>query len=69
MRGRTLEEIDELFQNEIPTKEFPKYRCVSSERARELALKHTGVEEAVVGTVEEGEKMGEAGIQQKEISG
>ncbi|OAL51157.1 MFS transporter [Pyrenochaeta sp. DS3sAY3a] len=42
MRGRSLEEIDELFHNKVPTKEFPKYHCVSAERAREQALKNTG---------------------------
>jgi hypothetical protein len=42
MRGRSLEEIDELFHNKVPTKGFPKYHCVSAERAREQALKNTG---------------------------
>lgn len=43
MRGRSLEEIDELFQNKVPTREFPKYHCMSVERAKEQALKNTGV--------------------------
>lgn len=39
MKGRSLEELDELFQNRVSVKDFPKYHCVSSERAREIALK------------------------------
>lgn len=38
MRGRSLEEIDELFQRKVPTKDFASYHCVSGERAREQAL-------------------------------
>jgi hypothetical protein len=41
MQGRSLEELDELFQNRVSVKDFPKYHCVSSERAREIALKVT----------------------------
>lgn len=41
MRGRSLEELDELFQNRVSVKDFPKYQCVSSERAKEIALKVT----------------------------
>ncbi|KAF1949731.1 MFS transporter [Byssothecium circinans] len=40
MRGRTLEEIDELFINKVPRRDFPTYHCVSSERAREQAIKN-----------------------------
>lgn len=39
MRGRSLEELDELFQNRVSVKDFPKYQCVSSERAKEIASK------------------------------
>jgi len=39
MKGRSLEELDEMFQNRVPRRDFPKYQCVSSERARELAVK------------------------------
>lgn len=52
MRGRSLEEIDELFNNKVPTKDFPKYHCVSAERAREQALKNTGHEEELKPSVE-----------------
>ncbi|KAF2829698.1 MFS transporter [Ophiobolus disseminans] len=39
MHGRSLEEVDELFQNGVPTGEFAKYHCTSGERAREQASK------------------------------
>ncbi len=39
MKGRTLEEIDELFQNRVSVKDFPKYQCLSSEQAKEVARK------------------------------
>ncbi len=39
MKGRSLEELDEMFQNRVPRRQFPKYECVSSERAREIAVK------------------------------
>lgn len=35
VKGRSLEEIDELFENRVSVRNFPKYQCVSSERARE----------------------------------
>jgi hypothetical protein len=41
MKGRTLEELDELFQNKVPVRGFPKYECISSERAREIAMEMT----------------------------
>ncbi|RFU31066.1 hypothetical protein B7463_g5294, partial [Scytalidium lignicola] len=41
MKGRSLEEVDEMFQNRVPRRQFPKYQCVSSERAREMTVKHT----------------------------
>ncbi|KAJ9647665.1 hypothetical protein H2204_000295 [Knufia peltigerae] len=37
MKDRSLEELDELFQNRVPVSKFKSYQCVSSERARELA--------------------------------
>lgn len=36
MKGRSLEEIDELFENRVSVRNFRKYHCVSSERAREF---------------------------------
>lgn len=44
MRNRTLEEIDELFQERVPTRQFARYHCVSSERAREQAVKNVGLD-------------------------
>jgi hypothetical protein len=44
MKGRSLEELDEMFQNKVSVRDFPKYECVSSERARETALKGLGNE-------------------------
>ncbi|SPO02645.1 related to transporter (major facilitator superfamily) [Cephalotrichum gorgonifer] len=37
MKGRTLEELDELFQNRVSVRDFPTYQCNSSERAKERA--------------------------------
>ncbi|KAL1970126.1 hypothetical protein VTN77DRAFT_6531 [Rasamsonia byssochlamydoides] len=42
MKGRTLEELDEMFQNRVSVRAFPSYQCVSSERARETVLKEMG---------------------------
>jgi hypothetical protein len=36
-KGRSLEEIDEMFVNKVPRGQFKTYQCVSSERAREAA--------------------------------
>jgi hypothetical protein len=41
MKGRSLEELDELFQNHVSVRGFPKYECVSSDRAKEIAIKLT----------------------------
>lgn len=35
VRGRTLEEIDEMFRNKVPTRAFPTYVCQEIEEARE----------------------------------
>lgn len=40
MKGRSLEELDEMFQNRVPRRQFPKYQCLSSERAKEIVEKH-----------------------------
>jgi hypothetical protein len=42
MKGRSLEELDEMFQKRVSVRDFPKYHCVSSERAREIAVKEIG---------------------------
>lgn len=41
LKGRSLEELDELFRNGVSVRDFPKYECVSSERAKEIAIKVT----------------------------
>jgi hypothetical protein len=56
MRNRTLEEIDELFQNKVPTRQFRTYQCLSSERAREQVIKNVKMQEdddAAVASAEE----------------
>lgn len=64
MRNRTLEEIDELFQERVPTRQFPKYICVSAERAREQAIKNVNIQEEESGVVGE-EKV--LGVEHREI--
>ncbi|OTA98242.1 hypothetical protein M426DRAFT_70186 [Hypoxylon sp. CI-4A] len=46
MKGRSLEEIDELFEKRVPTRDFPMFECQSSSRAHDIALRK--VEEAKV---------------------
>lgn len=57
MKDRSLEELDELFQNRVPVRQFAKYQCVSSERAKEIVLKGMGDQksEAVVEAIEDAE--------------
>ncbi|KAK1770688.1 hypothetical protein QBC33DRAFT_512426 [Phialemonium atrogriseum] len=38
IKGRSLEEIDELFQNRVSAKGFPGYEYITSTRAREIAI-------------------------------
>lgn len=45
MRNRTLEEIDELFQNKVPTRQFRTYQCISTDRAREQVIKNAKMQE------------------------
>jgi hypothetical protein len=58
IKGRSLEEIDELFQNRVSVRNFPKYECISSTRAHEIVvqdLKNDGsimLEERVEKTAE-----------------
>jgi hypothetical protein len=56
MKDRSLEELDELFQNRVSVRDFKKYQCVSSERAREVAMTDAhgeGKGDVVVETVED----------------
>ncbi|KAF2838448.1 MFS transporter [Patellaria atrata CBS 101060] len=62
MRNRSLEEIDELFHNEVPRRDFPKYQCASSTQARELALKNTGVDDGT------DEKEKQPKVEQRELA-
>jgi hypothetical protein len=52
-RGRTLEEIDEMFRNRVPTWDFEKYVCVEIEEARERAAVNTWAA-SKASTIEEG---------------
>lgn len=38
-KGRSLEEIDEMFEHRVPVRDFKNYHCMSSETAREIARK------------------------------
>ncbi|OQU96965.1 hypothetical protein CLAIMM_02970 [Cladophialophora immunda] len=40
IRGRTLEEIDEMFRNKVPTKDFQTYVCVETEEAKRRGLRN-----------------------------
>ncbi|KEF60892.1 uncharacterized protein A1O9_02456 [Exophiala aquamarina CBS 119918] len=53
MRNRTLEEIDELFQERVPTRQFAKYQCVSTERAREQVIQNVKMQEEEAGVTGE----------------
>lgn len=57
MKDRSLEELDELFQNRVGVRRFAKYQCVSSERAREIALQGMDNQKAdvAVETIEDAE--------------
>jgi pimeloyl-CoA synthetase len=59
-RGRTLEEIDEMFVNKVPRRQFKTYQCVSSERAREIAVKVGGDEGVKAGVTVHAEKVAQA---------
>jgi hypothetical protein len=48
MRGRSLEEIDELFEKNISVKEFAKYECECSRQAHEIVAGGKQVDEPVV---------------------
>ncbi|KAH8880557.1 MFS transporter [Thozetella sp. PMI_491] len=38
MRGRSLEEIDEMFENRVSVRDFPKYECQISRQAHQLVV-------------------------------
>ncbi|KAI2615415.1 general substrate transporter [Hypoxylon sp. NC1633] len=39
MKGRSLEEIDELFEKRVPTRDFLTFECQSSSQAHDIALR------------------------------
>lgn len=38
MKGRSLEEIDELFEKRVATRDFATFECQSSSQAHDIAL-------------------------------
>ena len=40
-KDRTLEEIDEMFEANVPARKFKSYSCVKSNDARQLGLLRT----------------------------
>ncbi|KAM7203025.1 General substrate transporter [Rhypophila sp. PSN 637] len=56
IKGRSLEEIDELFQKGISVRDFPKYECESSTRAHEVAVREVKRAEGTPVGSSEGEK-------------
>ncbi|KAI1445449.1 general substrate transporter [Annulohypoxylon stygium] len=38
MKGRSLEEIDELFEKRVPARDFQKFQCQSSSQAHDIVL-------------------------------
>lgn len=48
MKGRMLEEIDELFEKKVPTRQFPTFVCTIHEQAHDLAMKKSSVDVAQV---------------------
>jgi hypothetical protein len=46
-KGRSLEEIDEMFENRVSVRDFKSYVCLSSETAREIARKGHDVQTEV----------------------
>lgn len=44
MKGRSLEEIDQLFEKKVPTRQFDKYVCTTREQAHSVAVKKGNTE-------------------------
>lgn len=44
MKGRSLEELDEIFEAGISARKFPQYRCKIVEEAKQDVLTHGHVE-------------------------
>jgi len=48
MQGRSLEEVDEIFEAGISAREFPTYKCKIVEDAKQDVLRHGQVEKVQV---------------------
>jgi len=56
MTGRSLEELDELFEKRISVKDFPKYECEITRQAHEIAAQKAQEAGGVWQHLEDGEK-------------
>lgn len=52
VRGRSLEEIEEMFDKNVPARKFQSYVCESVERVNREAAKDLDHEEAKEGQIE-----------------
>jgi len=52
VRGRSLEEIEEMFDKNVPARKFQSYVCENVERANMEAAKDLDHEEAKEGQIE-----------------
>ena len=57
MKGRSLEELDELFVNKVSVKNFPKYQCTVLEEALHDVQTHTGMLKGKDGAAEHAEQV------------
>ena len=44
MKGRSLEEIDELFEKRVPLRQFPRYECECTQNAHNLVAEMVACE-------------------------
>jgi hypothetical protein len=51
-RGRTLEEIDEMFRMKVPLRQWPSYVCVENLEARERGIQNVLGKERALGVTE-----------------
>lgn len=66
VNGRSLEEIDEMFRNKVPTRAFKKYVCVELEEARSRGTMNVLAQDKTVAVEEEEDK--QAGGTAKHVS-
>ena len=43
MKGRSLEEIDELFEKRVPLRQFPRYECECTKNAHNAVAAREGI--------------------------